>query len=665
VVGQLGQRVRVQVVERGGHAPVQHREAGAGERVEQRRADDGVHEPVPQVPARHLDDEPGGERLLHRREQLLLAELARGGHQRELERHADHRGQAQHPERGLRQPREPPSDHLAHPVRDAELGAGFGGPAVAAAHDPARLGEVAQQLADEERVASGLGVDGAREPPVGGAECVARGRGHVRGDGGLVEPGEVQPRHAGLAAQVGEQLAERVVAGQLVVPVGGDDQQLPRPGRPGDVAEQLEGGGGGPLEVVEHEQQRALGRRGDEPLGDGVEQAVALGLRVRADGWRQAGQAGRDLRHEPDELARAGAQPAGPAPQRLDERLVRHDQVLVAAPDQHGTAVGVHGPGELGGQAGLADARLPRDEGQPRTVRARGAPQRVELGQLVGAPDEHPAHLGEQRRQRRHTGVPIGRVEGRVLAQDRDVQLGQRGAGRDAQLGVEPGAQLTVDLQRLGLPSAAVERQHALAPHPLAGGVRGGEAVQFADEVGVAAHDEVGVDPVLQRRQPRLLQLRRRAARGGGVEQVVEHGPPPQREGGAQRVGGLGRRPGGELRPPLGVQPGEAGGIEVGVVDLQHVPGRPGDEPPVGARRPQRAAEAGHVHPQRVGGALRHPVAPESLGQPLGRDGLVRVEQEQREQHALAHAAEVERHARRVEHLERAEYAELHRSPPV
>ena len=146
-------------------------------------------------------------------------------------------------------------------------------------------------------------MDGAREPPVVGGEHVARGRGHVRGDGGLVEPGEVQPRHPGLAAQVGEQLAERVVAAELGVPVGGDDQQLPRPGRPRDVAQELEGGGGGPLDVVEHEQQRALRRRGDEPSRDGVEQSVTLGLRVRTDGRWQVGLPGRDLRHKRAEYA--------------------------------------------------------------------------------------------------------------------------------------------------------------------------------------------------------------------------------------------------------------------------------------------------------------------------------------------------------------------------
>ena len=50
---ELGQRVGVQVFERDGHAAVQHRESGAGQRVVQGRADDRVHEPVAEAAARH------------------------------------------------------------------------------------------------------------------------------------------------------------------------------------------------------------------------------------------------------------------------------------------------------------------------------------------------------------------------------------------------------------------------------------------------------------------------------------------------------------------------------------------------------------------------------------------------------------------------------------
>src|SRR5256885_1489918 len=61
--------------------------------------------------------------------------------------------------------------------------------------------------------------------------------------------------------------------------------------------------------------------------------------------------------------------------QCLDERLVGHTEVLVAASSQHHGPVAVHAPGELGGKAGLAHARLPGQEGNAQAPGHRLLPQ--------------------------------------------------------------------------------------------------------------------------------------------------------------------------------------------------------------------------------------------------------------------------------------------------
>ena len=77
--------------------------------------------------------------------------------------------------------------------------------------------------------------------------------------------------------------------------------------------------------------------------------------------------------------------------ERLDERLVgqlRTDEID-RAPEEDLEALGAGASGELGGQPGLADARLPREEdGQPAPA-VRCLQRALELRELACAPDEH------------------------------------------------------------------------------------------------------------------------------------------------------------------------------------------------------------------------------------------------------------------------------------
>ena len=97
--------------------------------------------------------------------------------------------------------------------------------------------------------------------------------------------------------------------------------------------------------------------------------------------------------------------------------------------------------------------------------------------------------------------VAIAPVEGGVLRQDGCVQAPQRFAGIDAELTGEQVAGTPVGGQRLGLPPAAIQRQHQLAVQPLPQRILGGQLFQLAGEGVVPAKRQISIDPRLQRRR--------------------------------------------------------------------------------------------------------------------------------------------------------------------
>ena len=89
--------------------------------------------------------------------------------------------------------------------------------------------------------------------------------------------------------------------------------------------------------------------------------------------------------------------------QRLHERLIGHPEVLVAAAGQHRRPLVVRSPGQLGGQAGLPDAGLPGQEGDPPFTGRRLLSELAQPVELAVPPDEDLSDVGEEGRQR-HRG---------------------------------------------------------------------------------------------------------------------------------------------------------------------------------------------------------------------------------------------------------------------
>ena len=173
----------------------------------------------------------------------------------------------------------------------------------------------------------------------------------------------------------------------------------------------------------------------------------------------------------------------------------------------------------------------------PPSPRLGPLEQRAQRRELARAADERERRRRHERPgQRRACASGAAReLERRVLGEDLPLELPQRRARLEPEL-VERRPRVAVGLERLGLPARAVEREHQLPAQPLAVRMLGDQRLELADELGVAAEREVGLDPLLERRQPQLLEPRRLDPRERLVVELGQRRPAPQRERLAQQA---------------------------------------------------------------------------------------------------------------------------------
>jgi hypothetical protein len=164
------------------------------------------------------------------------------------------------------------------------------------------------------------------------------------------------------------------------------------------------------------------------------------------------------------------------------------------------------------------------------------------------------------------------------------------------------------------------------------------ERPQLGHELGASAEREIGVDPVLERDQPPLLQPLGLALRKRLVEDVCQRGATPKRERGAQRLGrfaGLALR---KLCTSFHEEPFESVEVELVGLDVQHIAGGAPREAPVS----EGLAQTRDVVVEGVRGRRRRPLAPQAVDQAVAGDDLVRVQQQDGEERTLLRTAERE-----------------------
>ena len=268
-------------------------------------------------------------------------------------------------------------------------------------------------------------------------------------------------------------------------------------------------------------------------------------------------------------------------------------------------------------------------EPRPAAVRGRAAGRARGPGSAgrAAGPERGPAAAADP-----------GRVEGRVLPQDRALEPLQSGPRFQAELADQDLAGRPVGAERFGLPPAAVQGEHQLPVQALAQRVHRDQRLELADDVGVTAQRQVGLDPVFGRAEPELLQppglhLRERLA-----AEVAEGGAAPELKRRAQARGSRSRLVRRELAAALPDQPLEPVRVELAVVDLQAVRTRPGQQ----HGRAESLAEPGDVHLKAALRARRRLIAPQVVDEGSARDRLVRVQQQDGQQPAQPGAADLD-----------------------
>ena len=149
----------------------------------------------------------------------------------------------------------------------------------------------------------------------------------------------------------------------------------------------------------------------------------------------------------------------------------------------------------------------------------------------------------------------------------------------------------------------------------------------------MATRDQVGLDRQLSRLQPQILQPPDLGARERLVGYVGQRAAAPQRE----------RRPCFAVRCPVGMlgrgdQPLEPGRIDAIDHEPQLVAATAREDLP---RAPaQQPAQLRHIQLHHLGSRGRGVLAPQSLAEPIGRDGLVDLQRQHRQNRALLWRAE-------------------------
>ena len=93
------------------------------------------------------------------------------------------------------------------------------------------------------------------------------------------------------------------------------------------------------------------------------------------------------------------------------------------------------------------------------------------------------------------------------MSQDPSLEFPQLRARVDAQFPYKAVARCLENRERLGLSACGVQADHQLADQALSQRVFAHQPLHLGEQVGSIAGFEVGLDPILERPEPSLLQL--------------------------------------------------------------------------------------------------------------------------------------------------------------
>jgi hypothetical protein len=167
------------------------------------------------------------------------------------------------------------------------------------------------------------------------------------------------------------------------------------------------------------------------------------------------------------------------------------------------------------------------------------------------------------------------------------------------------------------------------------------QGLKLSDQGRAPVGAKVGLDPLLHTRETQLLQAGNLGLRKRLVREVGKGPSSPQRKS--------------HPRLPIVEEPLEALEVELPLADPQPVAGRLRLDP----LPAEQLAQLRDVDLQSFPTCFRRLLLPQRIDQPVGRDDLVRVQEQNRQQRPLLGATNVDRPIP-LEYLERPEDSELH-----
>ena len=209
----------------------------------------------------------------------------------------------------------------------------------------------------------------------------------------------------------------------------------------------------------------------------------------------------------------------------------------------------------------------------------------------------------------------------------------------DAQLVDQHPARVRVSGQRLGLPPGAGQRQHQLCVEPLTERMFGDERPQFGDELIVAAESQVGLDAPLKRLDPHLVKPRYPRVPQRLAGHVGQWRALPQRQSRGRGSGGVDPRLIADRRARALAKALEFQHVRLSIGHPQQVAGIAGHDA-IRAIGFEDSAEPQHVTAERRCGAGRRRAIPDRVRQLVDRDRRVGLQQQGRQQHSKAGAAD-------------------------
>ena len=253
-------------------------------------------------------------------------------------------------------------------------------------------------------------------------------------------------------------------------------------------------------------------------------------------------------------------------------------------------------------------------------------------------------------------GIPGGRLERRILGQDRSLELLKLASGLEPEFvdQLTPGD--AVALKRLGLAPRSVQRDHQLTDQALARRMLAHQRLELPHQPCVLAEREPRVDSILQSAKPRLPKPGDLALREALVGEIGQRLAAPQRERLAQAPGRRPPRPRRRARfgrrPPA---PQSGPRRRCPLVDREQVAVSPRQDHIVA----ERFAQLRDVALNDLDRARGSVLAPQLVDQPISREHLAAVNQQHSQQRTLLRAAQRER-ATVLRDLKRPKYSKVH-----